>query len=109
MGLTGQNQGTGKIVLFSADCREDSASKTIQAVGHSALSVYRTGSPVFCCLLVGTILRAQRPLSSPDSLASSISIENNHVESSHILNLSLLLPVGENTPHLQGSCDITEH
>lgn len=40
MGLTGQNQGTGKIVLFSADCREDSASKIIQAVGSIQLLLF---------------------------------------------------------------------
>ena len=50
MGLTGQNQGTGKIVLFSADCREDSASKIIQAVGSIQLLLFTGLGALFSAL-----------------------------------------------------------
>ena len=50
MGLTGQNQGTGKIVLFFADCREDSASKIIQAVGSIQLLLFTGLGALFSAL-----------------------------------------------------------
>ena len=47
MGLTCQNQDTGKTVLFSADCREDSASKSTQAVGSTQLLLFTALGALF--------------------------------------------------------------
>ena len=47
MGLTCQNQDSGKTVLFSADCREDPASKTVQAVGSTQLLLFTALGALF--------------------------------------------------------------